>query len=263
MTTTTNTALTILNEATNQYNKGGLNSAGGYILVIMGLAFIAGTIWYVKYTQSQMEKRIIEKNEENNQLVKVFENVLKSQSDNLTNINNQMLSSLKEISEEVRDGINYLNSKSIEMNDKFIGCLNERELTQEEFEKQVKCQLELNMLRLFNSLCDRISENNLVALKSTLVGDEAQKYSNGQLAGIIKKCAVDAKNALKDLNYRNIKVKTKTFEKIDNEISRICYEIGCIFVKVEPNYYKTPIFRDVKTSVFSVINTFNEISIEE
>ena len=179
---------------------------------------VLGVIWYIKRSQNRLDYMMTEKNNENlalqNKLIELFENSLKSQSENLTAINTQMLNSLKEISEEVRDGINYLNSKSVELNDKFIGCLNERELTQEEFEKQVKCQLELNMLRLFNALCDRISENNLVTLKATLVGDESQKYSNGQLAGIIKKSAVDAKNALKDLNYNNVKVKNKTFEEI-------------------------------------------------
>lgn len=251
-------ATTVLNEATNQYNKNGIDGAGGYLLVIIGIIFIFGTIWYVKSSQKRIDKLIDMKNDENNKLIALFENSLKKQAESLNSINKQIIVELKEISQEVRDGINYLNTKSIEMNEKFMCTLNdEKSLNTDEFIGMSKIILENNSYRLKMDLDSRIELNNLYANQENLLGE------TGEIYAMVKKRVMDMKSGIRCLNFKNDRIKDELIEHIDLLMKDVPNRLCLIFKVSNDNYLKVELFRKIKSLTYSIINGISEIEIKE
>lgn len=134
---------TILKEATEQYNKGGLNSAGGYILVIMGLLLLIGIVWYVKrnsrITEENMKQERKENKELQDKLFKMFEESINRQYNEMSAMNKEIIYEVKTISDSIKNGMTNIvenNLKANEMlyaaiessNDKILTVIDEKKV---------------------------------------------------------------------------------------------------------------------------------------
>lgn len=258
---------TILSEATNQYNKGGINSAGGYILVVIGVLFVVGTIFYVKKNMKINEKNIDNLNKERetekkeskelqDKLFKMFEESINRQYTEMSTMNKEIINEVKSISDSIRDGMNGIvenNLKANEMlyaviessNDKVLNAIEERKcLRVEDYEKQVKLLNENHLFKLKDSLESRISRNNLVELKDVIAQE---------IDGMIENMACEFKESIKDIKYPNEAIITKFHVKYDSIIVDFKSDIIKLF-DVKDNYNKDNLLRAVKSDVYKCIN---------
>lgn len=263
----TSTSTNILKEATEQYNKGGLNSAGGYVLVIMGLLLLAGIVWYVKrnsrITEENMKQERKENKELQDKLFKMFEESINRQYNEMSTMNKEIISEVKTISDSIKNGMTNIienNLKANEMlyaviessNDKILTVIDEKKSVRiEDYEKQVKLINENNLYKLKDSLETRIMKNNLFELK-TVIAEE--------IDSMIENMVCKFKDEIKDINYPNDTVIHKFNTKYDSIIKTFKSEIITLF-DVQDKYNKDNLLRSVKSDIYKVINKINILNL--
>ena len=273
VTTTAN----IVKEATNQYNQGGINQAGGYILVVFFILIMFGILWYIKKTIKDNKEHIDKINQEreedrkdNNKLqdklLKMFEENMRKQYDEMSEMNKNIIVEVKNISDSIKDGIAVMvenQTKSSEMiytiiessNDRVLEIINKnKNLTTEEFENFVKLYNRLGFLELKESIDIRIERNNLVENKE-IVKEEIGQFSD--------KMQNEFKERCDKLSCCNNSIEIKIIKKYESIKDACVSEIFEIFNTVQEGYSKQALFRSIKNEIYKAINKFSKIDFNE
>ena len=266
---TTNGAInTITNETIKQYNTNGFGSgASGFIVIIIALIFIGLAGYIIKRNQKKSED-LQEK------LLKLFEESVNNNNKEMKELNTNMIDEIKNITLVIKESMETMNintTKSNEMiysiiesgNDRIVDIINsEKQITLSDFEKQCKVLMELSLLRVYESLTSRLEKNDLVKLKCDLIGTEIQCHKDSEIFSIIRKFALECKSDMKGLNYSNDTIKTKVFDKYSEYLNDLNEKMCGVF-DVNEGYSKELVGRTLRNTLFSTLNTINDLSFDK
>lgn len=267
ITTNAIDATTVVTETTKQYNEKGFEGAIAYLALIAMIVIGMGIIWYIRRTINNNDKL-------QDKLLEMFKSSVNEKIDDNNKLISDMLNEIKSIITIIKDGVatmvetcnknNDMIFKLIESNnDKMLGTINsEKEVSIDRFEKESKIIIEIYLLRLKESLQDRIEKNSLFQSQSKILGTVDKQRKDGELYEEIKRNVIMSKSEIdEEIDFKNKKAKEILFENYDIITNELIEDICKSFTVTIEKYSKSDIHRDVRRSISSALNKIAEINL--